>query len=182
MRPDHRGHHPARVGGKAAQGLRHAGKQGINHGSGLPAVQRVELMRQRKHQVGVRDIQHLGHTRLQPGLFGACPAGGAVAVTAGVVLPVAVIAMVAGQTLPTQCGGATGTDGTPCFGLGCAQCVGAQVGPAVLLQHSGKGGLHRCPAQKGAWAWIGVCGGSAASKSSGSMPGVGLNCGLMRCR
>ena len=133
--------HPARLGGKRAQALLHAGKQGFDHGAGPLAVQGVEFVGQCKHQVRVGHVQHLRDARLQPGVFGACAAGGAVAVAAAVVLPVAVPTIVAGHALPAQSGGAAGADGPPGFGLGRAQSVLAQIGGPVLLQHVCQAGL-----------------------------------------
>ena len=148
--------HPARLGGKLAQALLHAGKQGFDHGAGLAAVQGVEFVGQCKHQVRVGHVQHLRDARLQPGVFGACAAGGAVAVAAAVVLPVAVPTIAAGHALPTQGGSAAGADGPPGFGLKCAQSVLAQIGGPVLLQHVCQaelvhGGVPSSGADSGRW-------------------------------
>jgi hypothetical protein len=66
----------------------------------------------------------------------------AVAVTARVVLPLAVTTGVAVQPLATQRGGATGNDTPPGFGLGGVQCVGCQIRWAKLAQCIGHGASH----------------------------------------
>ena len=168
--------HPPWVGRKLAQGLRGAGKQGVDHPARVGAIQGVEAVGQREHQVRIGHGQHLGQSALQPGVLGARTALRAMPVAAGVVLPVAVAAGVAAQLLTTQCSGAAGNDTAPGFGLGRAQGVGVQVRTAKAAQYL-------CHARgQGGHAAVRYSAGRPASRSSGSMSWGGLNWGLMRCR
>ena len=109
---------PLRIGRKFRQGLRSAGKQGIDHPARVRAIQRIQAVRQGQHHVGIRHIQHLSQSGLQPGLFGTGAALGAMTVAARVVLPLAVATGITGKTLTTQSRGAAGNYCPPGFGLG----------------------------------------------------------------
>ena len=90
--------------------------------------------------MGVVHGQYLGQAALQPSIFGARAALRAVAVAAGVVLPVVVAAALASQLLATQCGCAAGNNPPPRLGLRRGQGMVLQIRRAKLTQHIGQGG------------------------------------------
>ena len=129
---------------KVLERLGHAGKEGLNHPLGVGAVQAVEFMRQGEDEMGMGHLQHFSQAALQPGVFGAGAALGAVPVAAGVVVPVLVAAGGAAQLLTTEQRRAAGADAPPRPLLRRAEFMAAQVGSAAKAQHLGQsrhGGL-----------------------------------------
>lgn len=84
-------------------------------------------------------------TPLQPGVFGARAALRAAAVTARVLLPVAMQAGITGEQLAAERRRAASHDGPPGFGLRSAQEVISQIRRAKLAQRIGQGGAHGAP-------------------------------------
>ena len=132
--------HPLRVGGKLRQGLRRAGKQRVDYPARVRAIQCIQTVRQRKHQMRIRHRQHFSQSALQPGILGARAALRAVPVAARVVLPVAVTTSITRQLLATECSGATRDNAPPGFGLRGAQGARCQIRWAKLAQRIGQGG------------------------------------------
>ena len=95
-----RGHFEHRLGGAAEQ-------QVVDH-PGIAQGDRVEGIRQREDQVEVRHREQLGGAGLQPPCRGRGPAGGAVAVAAGVVGDLLMPALGAPQDMAAQSRGAAG--------------------------------------------------------------------------
>ena len=85
------------------------------------------------------ELEQLGAARTPPGFTLAGLALRAVAVAAGVVLPVVVAAALARQLLATQCGCAAGNKPPPRLGLRRGQGMVVQIRRAKLTQHIGQG-------------------------------------------
>ena len=139
------GAEPAWVGGKLAQGRRDAAQHGLVEPARMRSGQRVELVRQREHQVAVGQLQQLGQPRGAPGLALTRLALGAGAVATGVVLPARVAAAVALQPLAAQGAAAAAEDVAPRARLRRAELMLAQVLRPEVPQHIGKRQGHAAP-------------------------------------
>lgn len=143
---------PARVGGKLAEGGGRALHQRVVDPAGMLGRQRVELMRQREHQVAVRHIEQFGQPCCAPSLALTRLALRAVAVAARMPPPLLGTAAIAAKALATQRRGAATDDGAPGARHGSAQAVPAQVAGAEVLQHLGQRDGHLLFSACRSWA------------------------------
>ena len=132
--------HPLRVGRELAERLGRTDEQGVDQPTRVNAVKAVQTVRQCEHQMRVGHVEYLGQSPLQPGVLGARAALREMAISARVVLPVAMAARVAGQSVASQRGGAAGNDAPPRLGLGRGQEMLCQILSTVLAQCIGQGG------------------------------------------
>ena len=133
---------PARVGGELSERGRRALHQRVVHPARVCAGQRVELVRQREHQVAVRHVEQLAQARGAPGVALAALALRAVAVATRMPVPLLGPAVATAQQLPAQCRRATTDDGAPHARPRRAQRVCTEVGRAEVAQHLGQRGGH----------------------------------------
>ena len=167
---------PAGVGGEFVKRCGDAAHQRVIRPLGVKPRQAVQLVRQRKDQVRVRDRQQFGDAPPRPLVFCARLAGGAMAVAARMedVLPVA--AVVAFQHLAAQGRGAAVEHGAHDFRLRPADAVCVEVFPAEGLEDLRQGGGHR-PRPQAQCSF-----GKAASRSSGLAVAGGRHCVEAMCK